>query len=163
MSTVIVLLNTVQHTVHTALASQYCRSELCCYFFPRITHNFTCLVQKRTDLEVAWGGEWGCPREDGKQCQAFVQGAMCETEANNNNNEGDRERVLRLLEDGDKDGNTGNGDQGQGEDSEEEEEMEYEAEQEEEDLEEEEQAYQDMEEENEALEEEVCAGLSIFG
>jgi hypothetical protein len=34
----------------------------------------------RTDLEVAWGGQWGCPQAGGKMCQAFVQGAMCESE-----------------------------------------------------------------------------------
>jgi hypothetical protein len=32
----------------------------------------------RADLEVAWGGSWGCP-ENGMQCQAFVHGALCET------------------------------------------------------------------------------------
>ena len=34
----------------------------------------------RADLIVSWGGMWGCPDLDGKQCTATVQGALCETE-----------------------------------------------------------------------------------
>ena len=36
----------------------------------------------RMDLEVAWGGQWGCPDYDGVQCQAFVSGALCEVDEN---------------------------------------------------------------------------------
>ena len=32
----------------------------------------------RTDLEVEWGGSWGCPDTPGKQCHAYVSGALCE-------------------------------------------------------------------------------------
>ncbi len=34
----------------------------------------------RMDLEVAWGGQWGCPDNGGVQCQAFVSGALCEVD-----------------------------------------------------------------------------------
>lgn len=34
---------------------------------------------RRTDLEVAWGGNWAC-RNFGKQCQSHVNGALCEVE-----------------------------------------------------------------------------------
>lgn len=103
----------------------------------------------RTDLEVAWGGDWGCPREDGKQCQAFVQGAMCESEDANK----DRRRVLRLL--GQNNNGNNNGNDNNGDENEEEEELEDEVEEEEEDLEDEEEDYEAVEEENEELEEEV--------
>jgi DNA repair exonuclease SbcCD ATPase subunit len=36
----------------------------------------------RTDLEVSWGGSWGCPDEGGSFCKATVQGALCETKYN---------------------------------------------------------------------------------
>ena len=107
----------------------------------------------RTDLEVAWGGEWGCPKEGGKQCTAFVQGAMCESEDKDNG------KFRRFLNDnGDKN------DDGNGKDEEEEELEEEEQENEdlEEDLEDEEEAVQEEEEEldeeeeeNEELEEEL--------
>jgi len=32
----------------------------------------------RTDLEVEWGGTWGCPDTPQKQCHAYVSGALCE-------------------------------------------------------------------------------------
>lgn len=32
----------------------------------------------RTNLEVNWGGQWACPRTD-TQCQAVVEGALCQT------------------------------------------------------------------------------------
>jgi hypothetical protein len=47
----------------------------------------------RTDLEVSWGSSWGCPHDNGKECQAFVNGALCEAEGE------DRSRTLRILED----------------------------------------------------------------
>jgi len=34
--------------------------------------------RSRTDLQVQWGGRWGCPLTPGKQCKADVQGALCE-------------------------------------------------------------------------------------
>mmetsp|Transcript_1446 Transcript_1446/g.1978 ORF Transcript_1446/g.1978 Transcript_1446/m.1978 type:complete len:562 (+) Transcript_1446:343-2028(+) len=34
----------------------------------------------RSDLEVAWGGTWGCPNVPDQACQTFVNGALCETE-----------------------------------------------------------------------------------
>ena len=37
----------------------------------------------RTDLEVAWGGEWGCPNVPDQSCTAYVSGALCETEEKN--------------------------------------------------------------------------------
>lgn len=42
----------------------------------------------RTDLEVAWGGSWGCPKSpsDNNKCQGFVQGALCESEEKDTNN-----------------------------------------------------------------------------
>jgi hypothetical protein len=44
----------------------------------------------RADLQVSWGGMWGCPDVGGKQCTATVQGALCETKyevpGDNNNN-----------------------------------------------------------------------------
>lgn len=36
----------------------------------------------RTDLEVEWGGEWGCPESPSQQCHAFVSGALCEVKEN---------------------------------------------------------------------------------
>lgn len=103
----------------------------------------------RTDLEVAWGGEWGCPMvDDGKQCTAFVQGAMCETEKKN-----DDEEEVEEDEDGGRFLNDNNNNED--EEAEENEELEEDVEEEEEaneDLEEE--NYED-EEENEELEEEV--------
>lgn len=45
---------------------------------------------RRTDLEVAWGGMWGCP-ETGKLCQSVVSGALCETELDDRRLEGDTE------------------------------------------------------------------------
>ena len=105
----------------------------------------------RTDLEVAWGGEWGCPMIDGgKQCTAFVQGAMCEAEKKDGDGDDGKLR-LRFLNDNN-DGNDNNN-----EDAEEQENEELE-----EDVEEEEDANEDLEEdveeeeaENEELEEEV--------
>jgi hypothetical protein len=54
----------------------------------------------RADLQVSWGGMWGCPDEGGKECMATVQGALCETKYdvagvgdNNNNNRRRRRRV----------------------------------------------------------------------
>ena len=35
----------------------------------------------RTDLEVEWGGEWGCPDTPAKQCHAYVSGALCEAKS----------------------------------------------------------------------------------
>lgn len=43
----------------------------------------------RMDLEVAWGGQWGCPDNGGVQCQAFVSGALCEIDQTRNNNNND--------------------------------------------------------------------------
>lgn len=36
----------------------------------------------RTDLQVTWGGSWGCPDNADKVCTATVAGALCETEYN---------------------------------------------------------------------------------
>jgi hypothetical protein len=36
----------------------------------------------RTDLEVEWGGQWGCPDTPEKQCHAYVSGALCEAKTN---------------------------------------------------------------------------------
>jgi hypothetical protein len=53
----------------------------------------------RADLQVSWGGMWGCPDEGGKECTATVQGALCETKydvtgvGNSNNNNRRRRRV----------------------------------------------------------------------
>ena len=33
----------------------------------------------RTDLMVAWGGEWGCPHNPGMYCEAAVPGALCDS------------------------------------------------------------------------------------
>jgi len=33
----------------------------------------------RTDLMVAWGGEWGCPHNPGQYCEAAVPGALCDS------------------------------------------------------------------------------------
>lgn len=54
----------------------------------------------RTDLEVQWGKEWGCPLSGGKVCQATVQGAMCTVnldpeETTQNNSNGERRRRQR--------------------------------------------------------------------
>jgi SPT2 chromatin protein len=38
------------------------------------------VVVTRTDLQVAWGGAWGCPNHVTTQCQALVQGALCEAD-----------------------------------------------------------------------------------
>jgi hypothetical protein len=38
----------------------------------------------RADLIVAWGGKWGCPDIESKQCTATVQGALCETQYDTN-------------------------------------------------------------------------------
>lgn len=121
----------------------------------------------RTDLEVAWGGEWGCPTEGGKQCQSFVQGAMCESEKENDNGG----RFRRFLNDNDNNnGDANNNAEGDGNDNdannnndgqdndeenleEENEELEEEEEDMEEDMEEEEEANEELEEENEELEE----------
>ncbi|CAB9497607.1 expressed unknown protein [Seminavis robusta] len=92
----------------------------------------------RTDLEVAWGGEWGCPMDAGKQCQAFVQGAMCESEKDDEEEEkkdDDGNRKRRRLDGDDEDNNN--------QDAEEEE------------VQEEEQEVEEEEAENEDLEEEV--------
>jgi hypothetical protein len=86
----------------------------------------------RTDLEVAWGGEWGCPQAGGKQCQAFVQGAMCESQQKEED-AGHRRRL---------------DDKQQQDEDKENEELEEEVQQEEEKVEE-------VEEENEELEAEV--------
>jgi hypothetical protein len=32
----------------------------------------------RTDLEVEWGGSWGCPDTPNRKCRAYVSGALCE-------------------------------------------------------------------------------------
>jgi ABC-type protease/lipase transport system, ATPase and permease components len=32
----------------------------------------------RTDLEVEWGGSWGCPESPNQKCRAYVSGALCE-------------------------------------------------------------------------------------
>mmetsp|Transcript_7557 Transcript_7557/g.20959 ORF Transcript_7557/g.20959 Transcript_7557/m.20959 type:complete len:510 (-) Transcript_7557:46-1575(-) len=45
----------------------------------------------RTDLEVAWGHDWGCPNDPNQDCQAFVNGALCETKEDN----GGRQRMLQ--------------------------------------------------------------------
>ncbi len=37
----------------------------------------------RTDLEVEWGGSWGCPYTPKKQCHAYVSGALCEAKSDN--------------------------------------------------------------------------------
>ena len=34
----------------------------------------------RTDLQVSWGGAWGCPDNGDRVCTATVQGALCETD-----------------------------------------------------------------------------------
>ncbi|KAL7576432.1 hypothetical protein ACA910_018234 [Epithemia clementina (nom. ined.)] len=34
----------------------------------------------RTDLQVAWGGTWGCPNQVNRYCEAPVAGALCETD-----------------------------------------------------------------------------------
>ena len=34
----------------------------------------------RADVEVTWGGSWGCPDNGDRVCTATVQGALCETE-----------------------------------------------------------------------------------
>lgn len=44
----------------------------------------------RTDLMVAWGGEWGCPHNPGQYCEAAVPGALCDTSFY-----GDRRRKLQ--------------------------------------------------------------------
>lgn len=36
----------------------------------------------RTDLEVEWGGSWGCPDSPNKKCRAYVSGALCEVNEN---------------------------------------------------------------------------------
>mmetsp|Transcript_12181 Transcript_12181/g.22825 ORF Transcript_12181/g.22825 Transcript_12181/m.22825 type:complete len:637 (+) Transcript_12181:181-2091(+) len=36
----------------------------------------------RTDLEVEWGGYWGCPDTPNKNCRAYVSGALCEVNEN---------------------------------------------------------------------------------
>jgi hypothetical protein len=46
----------------------------------------------RTDLEVEWGGVWGCPDTPQKQCHAYVSGALCEVSE-------DLERNLDATED----------------------------------------------------------------
>ena len=33
----------------------------------------------RTDLMVAWGGEWGCPHNPGQYCEAAIPGALCDS------------------------------------------------------------------------------------
>jgi hypothetical protein len=38
------------------------------------------VVVTRTDLQVAWGGAWGCPNHVTTQCQALVQGALCQAD-----------------------------------------------------------------------------------
>lgn len=37
----------------------------------------------RTDLEVEWGGKWGCPDTPQQQCHAYVSGALCEVKDEN--------------------------------------------------------------------------------
>lgn len=46
----------------------------------------------RTDLEVEWGGAWGCPDTPQKQCHTYVSGALCEVS----------EDLQRKLEEADK-------------------------------------------------------------
>lgn len=52
----------------------------------------------RMDLEVAWGGQWGCPDNGGVQCQAFVSGALCEVDekANEVSNRHHHRRYLEV-------------------------------------------------------------------
>jgi len=51
----------------------------------------------RTDLMVAWGGEWGCPHNPGQYCEAAIPGALCDSTVYR----------TRLLEDGNADGGDG--------------------------------------------------------
>lgn len=70
----------------------------------------------RADVQVTWGGSWGCPDNSDRVCTATVQGALCETKYNaedyatgddapmgddatmgNNNNGNDRRRRRRPL------------------------------------------------------------------
>jgi hypothetical protein len=50
----------------------------------------------RADLQVSWGGMWGCPDVGGKQCTATVQGALCETKYEvPGDNSGNRRRLVQ--------------------------------------------------------------------
>lgn len=112
----------------------------------------------RSNLEVAWGGEWGCPQVDGKQCTARVKGAMCESEEEDD----DKRRFLsnnfgRFLNNNNNknDENNGAGDDALAEEEQENEDLEEDLEDEEEEVQEEEEEVEEEEEENEELEEEV--------
>lgn len=75
-------------------------------------------VITRTDLIVAWGGDWGCPYNPGQTCEATVPGALCDS--------GRRRRRRRVQDDGDgaadeqdgaaEDGQDGAAEDGQGDD-----------------------------------------------
>ena len=111
----------------------------------------------RTDLEVAWGGRWGCPQVNNKQCTAFVQGAMCEAEKKDENDDG---KIRRYLNDNNNENDNANdndngneNDNNQNAMEEENEELENENEDLEEDLEEEEEAVAEESEELEEYEE----------
>ena len=106
----------------------------------------------RTDLEVAWGGRWGCPDVDNKQCTAFVQGAMCEAEKKEGDDDG---KLRRILNDNNNDNGNDNNDGEEEAEEEENEELEEDVEEEEEENEDLEEDIEDEENENEELEEEV--------
>jgi len=49
--------------------------------YRRYSENYyqTTVTSKKTDLEVAWGGAWGCPHvETSAECRADLAGALCE-------------------------------------------------------------------------------------
>ena len=62
----------------------------------------------RTDLDVSWGGQWGCPNIPDQYCIANVSGALCETTVNttqddaadaaDNDNNDNRRRARRTLQ-----------------------------------------------------------------
>jgi hypothetical protein len=60
----------------------------------------------RMDLEVAWGGDWGCPDYNGVQCTAFVSGALCEVDQSEDENR--RRHNRRRLEGASDTANSGN-------------------------------------------------------
>lgn len=37
----------------------------------------------RANLQISWGGSWGCPYEDGKFCNAMINGALCDGDGTN--------------------------------------------------------------------------------
>ena len=63
----------------------------------------------RTDLMVAWGGEWGCPHNPGMYCEAAVPGALCDSKNYYN-------RKRHLQQDDNNNDNDNNNEEGGGAD-----------------------------------------------